>query len=333
MQPLLDFQHSFFMKKQLFLALSFAAFMHIQAQKMYVNLYGGYSMPTTKESFASPNFTQIQYATNNNTIQKESDELIATTLGGGSQVGAAFGYQLTEHFALELGAHYLNGTTQKARGEVFINYGSSAPTRLSHVDVDIQRKSTQLRLAPAVVIRGGGMFKILYPYARFGLIMPVNGKTISEVNKHFTHPDTVVMLLHLTNDSSVYSKYETHGQVNIGLQSALGFQVKLGIFGAFIEVAHQALSIRADKTDLIQYTRYGKDAMSLLPEYEKHTEYLDKVTSTNNNVVYNPDAFIDPNLNNDDPYEGEGYKSPKQDLRVVGQYSNIGVNIGVQVRF
>ena len=116
-------------------------------------------------------------------------------------------------------------------------------------------------------------------------------------------------------------------------RSALGFQLKFGIIGVFVEVAHQALSIRSEKTDLIKYTRYGKDAMNLLTEYDKHTEYMDKVTTSSNNIVYNPNDFVDPNLNNDDPYEGPGYQKPKQDLRIVGQYSNIGLNIGVQVRF
>lgn len=315
------------MKKTLFLAFSVAALMQLQAQKLYVNLYGGYSVPTTKEAFASTNFTQVQYATNNNTIQKENDELIATTLGGGMQYGAAIGYQLTDHLALELGTHYLQGSLQKAHGEVAINYGSPRPNpaRESHVDVDIQRKTSQVRIAPAVVIRGGGMFKILYPYARFGLIMPVAGKTSSEVTKHFTHPDTVVMLTGLTNDSTVYSKYETHGKPTIGLQSALGIQLKFAVVGVFIEVAHQALSIQSDKTDLIAHTRYGKDAMGIMTEYDKHTVYYDKITTQNNNAEYNPNNFSDP--------QSDAYNHPKEALRVVGQYSNIGVNVGVQLRF
>ena len=84
---------------------------------------------------------------------------------------------------------------------------------------------------------------------------------------------------------------------------------------------------------MVKHTRYGKDALNLATEYDKHTEYLDKITTANNNIFYNPNAFADPDLNNDDLYEGEGYKKPKQDLRIVGQYSNIGVNIGMQIRF
>lgn len=321
------------MKKQVLFALSLAAFMQVEAQKLYVNLHTGYSIPTTRESFASTNFTQTQYATNNNVIQKTSDELVATTLGSGSQFGLALGYQLTEHLALELGAHYLNGTQQSAHGDVTINYGDPSPTRVSHVDVDIRRKTTQIRVTPSVVIRGGGMFKVLYPYARFGLMMPVGGKTISEVSRHFTHPDTVTMLLGYTNDSTVYSQYKTKGQVNIGLQSALGVQLKFGIIGVFVEVAHQALSVRADKSTLLKHTRNGKDATDLLTPYDKSTQFVDKITSESNNIIYNPGAFADPDLSNNDPYEGAGYQKTKEDLRVVGQYSNIGLNIGLQVRF
>lgn len=310
------------MKKQLFFALTFAVLAQAEAQKLYVNVYGGYSLPTTKEAFASPNFTQTQYATGTTAILKTSDELVATTLGGGTQFGGAIGYQITDHLAVELGAHYLKGTTQAAHGDVIIDFGDSLPTRQGHADVDIRRQTQQIRLAPALVIRGGGMFKIMYPYARLGLIVPVGGKTISEVSKHFTYPDTVLMnpLLHYTNDSTVYAQYQTKGQLNLGFQSALGVEFKLGVVGIFAEIAHQSLSVRADKTDLIKYTRYGKDAMDLLTEYDKHTEYLDKITSKNNNAAYNLNGTIDAT-------------KPKQDLRVVGQYSNIGLNIGVQVRF
>ena len=310
--------------KKFFLSIVGATFLvaPLSAQ-LYVRASVGYGVPTAKEAFASNNFVQVTNAFTKD-VRKISDELIPASLGGGLQVGLLLGYDLNEHVSFELGAQYLNGSAVKARGEITLQY-SSLDT--GHVTVDISRKTQQMRVLPSVVIRGGG--ERFVPYARFGLVAPVGGKSTTNIDQFFTQPAAFAALY--SSDSLVHRTLETRGTPTIGFTGALGMTIKVAQhLRVFIEIATQSLSIRPKSTTIVEFTGKGRDLLPLQKPYQIETTYLTSINSQNNNIDYNPGAFIDPNTSNPDFYDAPGYQKPKEELAPLVQFSNVGFNFGLK---
>jgi hypothetical protein len=91
------------------------------------------------------------------------------------------------------------------------------------------------------------------------------------------------------------------------------------IFG---ELFLNTLAVKASKTSIEEYTYQvgdnpAVDVLSVLPTYQKETEYVDELTLTSNNFSVNSAASL---------------SLPEQQLRISSQYSSFGLNVGVSIR-
>lgn len=310
----------------------------VSAQKLYVRAHAGYGISATPESNPVRNSIETKQLGFGDSISKTSETINITSAGGGMQVGGAIGYRITSHFGVELGAHYLQGSPVTAQREVIISTSAAPgqPDPQGQVHIDISRQTRQLRLTPSVFVEGGDITNLIVPYARFGLLIPVGGKTTTHVHQHYKIPQeleelTTILGSPLRNDSTITTDYATKGKLSFGIQSAVGVTVNVWKLGIFAELAHQSLAVKADYTEMVSYKQNGKDRMDTQLEYDKRINYVDELNGTSNNMTYNPAAFKN-NTGDYDP-SAPGYQKPKDDLRAVSQFSNIGLNLGVKFRF
>lgn len=323
--------------KKIILAIGIlAAVNSVSAQKFYARINAGYGFSSTPEANSIHDAIDINhFQPSPGYTTKYQEKVNITSAGGGAHFGGAFGYKLTSHLAFELGVNYLRGSdvTAKRRVEITLDPPPGQTDYRGIVHIDVKRFTRQLRLAPSLVVEGGDMLGIIKPYARFGLLLPVNGKTVTTVSQHYNVPPELEKALggKLKNDSTINSRYETAGKLSLGFQSALGLTFKAGPVGIFVEVAHQSLSVTANKTTLVKYEENGKDRLSTKSAYDKETQYVTELTTASNNKDFNPAAFKDAN-GNDDP-KAPGYQKSKEDLHVVSQFSNIGLNVGLKWDF
>ncbi len=321
------------MKKGILIIAVLLAGMHItKAQgRFYIKIHTGYGVPTTKEASSIRDFTQIRHLLPD-TISKSIEKTNITTLGSGIQLGGALGIKLSENLDFEFGAHYLMGANIKGNAQLVLDPGdANQPEIKSYVNIGLKRNTRQIRVVPSLVVHGDANKKIM-PYARFGLMIPVGGKTVTNVTQDFDVPTLMQgPPFYLKNDSLIAQRLETKGKLSLGFQSAVGMQYNIRKIGLFIEVAHQALSVRADKTTLVNYTENGNDRIDTKTVYEKETHYMDEMNSQSNNMEYNPKVFQNASGNYD--RNAPGFQKPKEEIRLVSQFSNIGVNIGLRLNF
>ena len=320
------------MKKGLLFFVILLTGLHFSyGQRFYVRLHGGYGMPATKEASSIRDFTQIKQLLPD-TVAKSIDKVNITTLGGGLQIGGAVGAKLCDNLDFELGVHYLSGANVKGSATVVLDPGdANNPDIKSYVSVTLARNTRQIRVTPSLVVHGNADKKWV-PYARFGLMMPVGGKTITNVSQTFDVP--VPMQgppFYLKDDSVIVQRLETKGRLTLGYQSAIGVQYNIRKLGVFAEVAHQALSVGADRTQLVQYSENGNDRLSTKTPYERETLYFDELNAQSNNMEYNPGSFQN-SFGDYDP-NAPGFQKSKEDLRLVSQFSSIGINLGVRLNF
>lgn len=273
------------MKKGLLLGALLLGAGAVSAQSLYVGLQGGYGFGTPGDKVGTSTVvssTGDQTTTNN-----------ITSYGGGTNVGLNVGYMFSEHVGAELGFSYFLGS------EVTSDM-VSVPTG----DLTVMRKSTQMRLAPSIVLTTGGDFAL---YTKAGLVLPVGGSTI-------------INYVDGTNPNSVVERdFEAKGAMSLGFQGAIGANYKLSdnlsIFG---ELSAVNLRIKSASNTMTRNSTNGTDVISLMDTYDKETTFVDELGPNSNNAGYNSD-----------------YKNTeaKEDLASTTNFNGFFINIGVKYSF
>ena len=115
--------------------------------------------------------------------------------------------------------------------------------------------------------------------------------------------------------------------MSLGVSWSIGVRYtpkNLSFLSVFVESKGQWLNVRAGQTKITQYTSDGVDRLNNAdatlnrPEYRQTINYVDALTSSSNNKDYN--SNYDPN-------------KPKQDTRITAPFSNIGIQVGIQLNF
>jgi opacity protein-like surface antigen len=244
------------MKKVLFTGASLLALSSASAQ-FYVNVSAGYGIAAPGEVLGQ-----------NTTITATggSEENVYGTLGSGFQVGVTPGYFFTEHLGAELGVNYFFGAETDIQ-ETTTPFGTAKVT--AH--------SNQLRLVPSIVLRTGG--ESVYGYAKAGLIMPVAGSTITNLDDSGAGGP----------GSGSTAEYETKGRFATGFSGALGVNFAFGgNMGVFAEVGTTNLRVQWKERTLNEATVDGTDVLNMLSTYDRETEYKDEIDGNSNNADYNP---------------------------------------------
>jgi len=259
------------MKKNLLLIIALFVATSMSAQ-FYAGLGLGYGLGASKRA------NGIEYSGTNNAIQTN----IYGSYGQGFNTTLKLGFMFNDNMGLELGVSYLFGASQ---------------TVLKSGTELIEAKSDGLRLMPQLVYRLDNGF-----YGRFGVIIPVLGKTtVTGHDDNGFGPGVKTEFVR-----------ETHGSFSIGFAGAIGYNYTLSDnMNLFCELEYIGLSIKSSTATVTQYDVNGTSILDKLPTSSKEIEYVDEIdTSTI------PDST-----------------KASQQLKQKAPFSSFGLNVGITMTF
>ena len=148
----------------------------------------------------------------------------------------------------------------------------SAPTG----NATLTAKSTQVRIAPSLIVTTGGDFAL---YGKGGLVLPVTGSTVAEYRD-----DTNPL-------ASVEQDFESKGATSLGFQGAIGVNYNLSDnLSLFGELGAVNLRIKSGTRTMTRNMVGGVDVLSAMDTYDKETVYVDELNPSSNNSSYNSNA-------------------------------------------
>ncbi len=190
------------------------------------------------------------------------------TAAPGVYPGIGIGYMINDYIGFQLAFDYSFGRS-KVQEVTFEDLPAGltiAGQEFNLLNAYIVQERTfrtkQVRLMPSVIVKGGD--KKIAPYARFGVVLPLAGSTITDVNATLTSsevglPDVIAGFLPFDLDGvslggNVVGKAETKGQFSIGFDAALGMEYQVtDLISIFGELQATALTIKSKQTKVSQY--------------------------------------------------------------------------------
>lgn len=248
----------------------------------------GYGVGASGDSYGTDD-------TYNSSGDLTSSKQIHGTYGAGLNIQLNGGYKLSENFAFDLGVNYLMGSKKLADRTT-----TSAGEYTKYV------QTSQVRLTPTLIVSAGGEGK-LTPYTRFGLVIPVAGKTVStEVDK---------------TNSSMSSEMvrESKGKPTIGFEGGVGVRYKLSENLALsAELVYTALRIRTKSAEITKYnmTMGGTttDVLATMKTGQKEYNFVEELTSSSNNSSTNSNYDVN---------------KATDLLSTSSNFNNFGIRVGV----
>lgn len=257
----------------------------VSAQSLYVGLQGGYGFGIPGDALGT---TTVITSTGDQTTTN-----IYGSYGGGTNIGLNVGYMFSEHVGAELGFSYFLGSSVTST-DFTVPTGSAT----------LMAKSTQMRLAPSIIVTTGGDFAL---YGKGGLVLPVGGSTTAE------YRDDTNPLLRVEQD------FESKGATSVGFQGAIGVSYNLSDnLSLFGELSAVNLRIKSASRSMTKYSVDGTDFLALADTYSKETTFVDELSGSSNNSGYNVDFST---------------ASAKEDLASTTNFNGMFINIGVKYSF
>ncbi len=263
------------MRKNLVFVIAMLFATGLSAQ-LYVGAKLGYGFGAQKSAFGT-------------TETATSSANIYASMGQGIPIGLKVGYFLNDNLGVELGMNYFIGATQTA-----YDYTGA-------YTANVTAQSNQIRLLPALVYKTD-----MGIYGRFGMMVPVGGKTVVKTHQ-VVGPNTTEI------------EAEHNGSFSIGFVGSLGYEFELSdnlkLFG---ELEYVGLSIKSKSSVITSYTVNGADQLAAVPTYNKETTAVDELNSSSNNSSYNSNPDM---------------SKPQDVLADYAGYSSFRINIGVSFYF
>lgn len=273
------------------------------------NVLGPDIDPSTPQIDQLVNMANINDSTHTN-------KPIHGSYGTGGNVTLGVGYMFNRFIGFDIGLSYGHSTTMTAT-----DYREIPLTPPAYINATINTYAYAVALAPSLVITGEKTGWKVYPYGRFGIVLPVVGK--------LTHDITITSPIAL-NQSPFWLgnvtdvKLETTGAMSLGFGSALGVAYKpFPFMNVFLEINGQYLQVKGKSSTITEWTATvynangGSTVVNDIPgrgTYRTEFNYVSQLTSSSNNAQYN--ANYNP-------------KAPKEDLTPTSPGSNLGFNVGV----
>jgi len=280
------------MKKVVMTMGAFFALSVATAQGGYASLSVGYAggssnvIGSSYEELTESSIDPVTFEFIDGTSKRTT---INGTFGQGVPINLAGGFMFNEHIGAEVGVTYLMGSTIVVDEEKYLD-GSS---------YKFSTKGSQLRILPQLVISSGSV-SALEVYAKGGLMLPVGGSTVYNVD--------------MLDSDGIRSSMEgtSIGRFSLGftgtIGAAYGISDNLSIFG---ELQGVGLSIKTDKMTMTSYIDEGVEVIDLMSVQDKETVFVDEVLSGDNDLETAP------------------YKTTTQS----SNYNSFGINIGVKFKF
>ena len=269
------------MKKNLLMIIAMFIATGLSAQ-FYAGVKLGYGFGAQKTAFGT-------------TQTDNSQENIWGSVGQGFTPGLKVGFFFNDNIGIEMQMNYFMGATITAADVNMTGYTNSTTAQ-----------SSQFRLIPALVYKTD-----LGLYGRFGMVLPVTGKTIVEQTEVTDMGGGVTVTQEVIQ--------ELKGAFSMGFAGAIGYEFEISdalmFFGEFEYIG---LNIKGNTATVTQYNVNGADQLAAMTTYQKETTYVDMLDATSNNGAYNatPDMAV-----------------ARDAMRSSSGYSSFRINVGVSMYF
>jgi opacity protein-like surface antigen len=285
--------------------------MSLQAQG-YLQLGGGAGFNVGQDAFAIPALQRD--STNTVTGQRT----VFGSFGQGARFSMAGGYMITPYFGIELGIYYFQGFKQE--------YGSdNGPSTTSNTQYSRTGYSYQIRATPALIVQAPvGKFQ---PYAKFGVLLPVFGKTVLEESWEYAA------------GGSRAKQTDVDGKFSVGFESSIGLQYNVNEnLGIYLQATYTGLRIRSDKAtvvkdDIVSSGGTTTDNLDGADVYTTQIVFQDELTQESNTVA--GINFL-PDVPNDVIVNVSGALDITKPLNLPTQTSNfnaLSFNVGIKFTF
>lgn len=211
----------------------------------------------------------------------------------GFNVGLHGGYMFHQNMGVDLGINFLPG--QKTSPDEYIDKTSGNTS-----EITLEEKARSLRLSPAL--------RFDVPLSRVSIFSRI-GMGIYMFNKSYNSMESVYTSSSFTNREEM--KSETKGTVSFGLTGAVGVSYKWKKIYLFAEAAYYQQTFVKKRTEVTFYTVNGEDRLEVLTVKQKITEYEKRI----------------------DDYNVSDSSTPKKELITSTPFSNLSLNVGIQLPF
>ncbi len=310
------------MKKTILLTIICAALHYTAQAQFYISARGGYAFSVSSSVAVGSAQSGNGYINiDKGKGIKESANYYGTG-GPGLTFALSPGYMFTKHIGAELGIHYFMSEVLPLTDRSEIDPQGA----INVFRVKLSARSNQVRVAPAIVIRGGG--EHFTPYMRFGVLLPVYGSVVLESEQYFE----------TSNETLKVSQRDVlNGAPSVGYQAAVGvaFSIRKHL-ELYAEAEIITLSIKAAKLTTVKLDRIvtdkatgetttydinSKDASTgdpLIDVSDLQAVYKDKIDNGTDNTIANPKFDA---------------KQPRNELSRLANYNSLGVHVGLRYSF
>lgn len=284
-------------------------------RKFYIEIGGGYNFPAVNDELQSP---REQVGTLDHLMREDSSlsvRPVQGTLGGGWKSSLNVGYMFHPNIGIEFQFNYV-------RGDNILMSRINTPTYKAEHSLLSQR----VELIPQLVLNH--QIKRWGIYSKSGVILPLWGYVESTITVDDQDGRSVEALLGFSVpglQAKVSAKARTNPRFSYGFQTRLGVSFKASnLISIYAEASYAALSIRAKETitqemNIELSNDNGSSPFNLTMEsldvISINSNYVDEITETSNNPLYNP---------NSDPTK------PLDEPTFKDNFNNVGVSIGIR---
>jgi hypothetical protein len=301
----------------------FTILTHVQAQEdfkshkgLYFGFKAGYTIPVAKSTIGSPRSEvgdRLLMSSTDGDYQLSEQNPFGSR-GAGGQIAASLGYMFNNNFGMEMEFSFLRTTRilDASRNETTVVNGI-----VQNYFAEQYSYTNMFRALPMLVVSGNQNKKFV-PYAKFGVLLPLVGKTIVEVNVRDETGEIANRLLPILNpvlsnslDSILselviptesFIRAKTSGAFSIGFAARMGCNFNINErWALFGEMEMNMLTIKAKETEFIDFSSsvsneglvflaeqlLEREIQSTfgfydLPEIIRLTTYQDEITQASN---------------------------------------------------
>jgi hypothetical protein len=299
---------------------------------------------------------------------RDYNKNIYGSTASGMNVGFGVGYMFNKYIGIELGGYYTFGTAKfsEVESEALSLGLQAAGTELNvlnaYIFEEYTHTSKQFRITPSIIIKGGsGKF---VPYAKFGMLIPVAGKTSTDVVGKLSSdviPTSISIPIlgditlpgfdagGVSLQGSVDAEAESFGQFSLGFEGTLGAEMKINdMISVFGEVNFSTLHIKSKETKVLKYDGvYSLNGSPLSIEDLEGAfgfvgidvsfsdlglyENISEVPTSEAHFIYVDEL----NSNTNNPVFNDNFDANQAEDRLARKENNssIGINIGVKFNF
>ena len=323
----------------------------LEANKgLYFGLKTGYTIPVAKTTIGSPR-NEVGDRLILSSAEGNYSESIKNPFGSrgaGATVAANIGYMFNDNFGVEMEFSFLRSTKilDASRDETIIDNTIS-----QRYFAEQYSYTNMFRVSPLLVVSGDPNKKFT-PYAKFGILLPLAGKTIVEVSIADETGELAEEIMPVLNTelyeaiqssglnipiaTSSEIKAKTSGAFSVGFAARIGGVYNINEqWGIFSEMEMNMLSILAKETEFTEFNAKVPQSLAAvaegllgleniqyeygfndLPEILRLTQYQAEITEASNSLYI-------PSRKNE-PYEQLAFRD---------NYNSFGIMVGVKYRF